>query len=168
MTRSQVSPWVVRGLYLFAIVLVVSPLIDFVSTVWPLRPGDLQWRYGFLGLGAGFLHTPILGLVLAMAVAYWQDHLSVLRRLGVLSAVAAAAILPVLLEFPLDVLAMRELRAQDAQTGALIGAIIQEVKYLGACLVLACLGVGGMRTAKQLMATSGAEASPGIVSRAGR
>src|SRR5688572_1491582 len=88
MTRAP-SPWVVWGLYLFAAVLVASPLIDLFSTAWPPRIADLSWRYGFLGLAAGYLHTPMLGVVLAMAVAYWQEHTGTLRALGIVSALVA-------------------------------------------------------------------------------
>lgn len=167
MTRSQLSPWAVLGLYLFAFVLVVSPLIDFFTTVWPPRPSDLSWRYGFLGLAAGYLHTPLLGLVLGMSVAFWQDHVGALRFLGIVSAVAAVALMPVLVMWPLDVLMMRDVRAEDAQMGVLLGGVIQEVKYLGVCLILACLGFGGVLTVKQSMESSRIEVrdSPGIISR---
>jgi hypothetical protein len=165
MTRSSVSPWAVRGLYLFSLVLVTSPLIDLVSTAWPLRPTDLSWRYGFIGLGAGYLSTPILGLVLAAAVAYWQGDAGALRTLGILSAVVAVAMLPLLAMWPLDFLQMRGLRAEETRRGILVGGVIQEIKYLGACFVLALLGAGALGTAKGSGGRGGAPESPGIVSR---
>ncbi len=168
MNHSPVSPWAVRGLYLFALVLFASPLIDLVSTVWPLRASDLGWRYGFLGLAAGYLHTPILALVLAMGVAFWQGHAGTLRSLAILSTVAAIAFVPVMAMWTLDVVQMRGLRVEETQTGILVGGVIQEFKYLGACLVLACLGVGGVRTSKHLRASGPSrDDAPGILRRAG-
>jgi hypothetical protein len=63
----------------------------------------------------------------------------------------------------MDVLQMRNLRVPEAQRGVVIGGVIQELKYLGACVVLGCLGLGSLRTA----ATSGREArlSPGVIRR---
>ena len=162
MTRSHISPWAVSGLYLFAAVLVTSPLIDLISTTFPPRLSDLSWRYGFFGLAAGYLHTPTLGLVLALAVAYWQEQSGVLRGLGLLSVVVAVALLPVLALWPMDVLAMRDLRAPEVQRGVAIGGAIQELKYLGAFVVLGCLGLGCMRTAFR---PGSGHAEPGILRR---
>jgi hypothetical protein len=164
MTQRSASSWAIWGLYLFALVLVASPLIDLFSTAWPLRPTDLTWRYGFLGLGAGYLNTPLLGLVLAVGVAFWQRHVGTLKTLGVLSAVAAVLLLPVVGLWPLDFLQIRGLRAPDQQRGILVGGAIQEIKYVGAFLVLALLGLGVLATAKVSRGRSAPD-SPGIVSR---
>lgn len=165
MNRSQLSSGAVWGLYLFAVVLVTSPLIDLFSTAWPPRATDLSWRYGFFGLGAGYLHTPLIGVVLAMAVAYVEDHRGALRTLGILSLIVAVILLPVLALWPMDVLQMRDLRAPEVQRGVLIGGVIQEIKYVGACLVLALLGIG----CTQLASSPGAarREAPGILSTAG-
>lgn len=163
-TRSALSPWAVAGLYLFAATLVTSPLIDLISTAWPPRVGDLSWRYGFMGLAAGYLQTPLLGVVLATVVAYTQGHAVVLRVLGILCLLKAVALLPVLALWPMDVLQMQQLRAPEVQQGVAIGGAIQEIKYLGACLVLGVLGVGSVRTSSGLARANRREA-PGIIAR---
>lgn len=165
MTRAQVSPLAVAGLYLFALVLVASPVIDLVTTVWPLRFGELTWRYGFFGLAAGYLHTPLLGLVLAAAVAYWQGHPIPLRTIGFLSVVVAVVLLPVMALWPLDFQQVSALREEELRQGVIAGGIIQELKYMGACAILALLGLGALATAKGL-GRRAAKAAPGIVSRA--
>ncbi len=164
MTRTHLSPWAVWGLYLFAAVLVLSPLIDLGTTVWPPRFGDLSWRYGFFGLAAGYVQTPLIGVVLAMAVAYWQGHAGSLRALGIVSLVVAVVLLPVLALWPMDVLQMRALRELEVQRGVLIGGVIQELKYLGACIVLGCLGLGSVGTSSDLGSAARRE-SPGILRR---
>ena len=68
--RKRISKWIVAGVYLFLISLVLWPLIDLLTNVWPPQLGTLQWRYGFMGLMAAFLNTPILALILAMAFAF--------------------------------------------------------------------------------------------------
>jgi hypothetical protein len=164
MSRLQLSPSVVWALYFFAAVLITSPLIDLVTTAWPPRMMDLSWRYGFLGLAAGYLHTPMIGVVLAVLVAHVEDHRGVLRALGVASLVAVVLLLPVLALWPMDVLQMRDLRAPEVQRGVVIGGVIQEIKYVGACIVLGLLGVGCMQLASSPRRET--RAAPGILSAA--
>jgi len=166
MTRTYVSPWAAWALYLFALVLVSSPLIDLLTTAWPLRFGDLAWRYGFLGLGAGYLHTPIMGIVLAGAVAVWQEHGRALWLLGAASLILAVALVPVLAIWPLDVQQISALREEELRRGVAIGGVIQEIKYAGACLVLGALGIGALGTARQIGAAASGRKGPGIVGRA--
>jgi hypothetical protein len=165
MNRTRLSQGLVWGLYLFAAVLISSPLIDLLTTAWPPRPTDLSWRYGFFGLGAGYLHTPLIGVVLALAVAYVQEHVGALRALGVASLSVAVVLLPVLALWPMDVLQMRDLRAAEVQRGVLIGGVIQEIKYLGACVVLGLLGLGSLQLAASPREARGK--APGILSTAG-
>jgi hypothetical protein len=165
MTRSSVSPWATGGLYLFASVLVLSPLMDLGSTVWPLRPADMPWRYGFLGLLPGYVHTPILGVILALGVAHWQGHPRVMRLTAALSLLAAILLLLGGAVFILDVLQMRALREEEARAGVLVGGILQSVKYATAAAVLMLLGVGGVATAKAARGAARAKPAPGIVGR---
>ncbi|MBM4183193.1 MAG: hypothetical protein FJ207_03095 [Gemmatimonadetes bacterium] len=164
MNRPTPSSGAIAGLYVFAAMLVVAPLSDLFSTAFPPRLGDLSWRYGFLGLAAGYLQTPLLGLVIASAVAYWQAHAGVLRTLGILGAVMAVVLLMIIVLWPMDVMQVRALREPDAQAAVAIGGALQELKYLAAFLVLSFLGFGSMRTASELARANRREA-PGIVSR---
>lgn len=144
------SPWAVGAVYLFGLVLVVSPLVDLATTVLPARPGDFTWRYGALGLAAGYLQTPLLGLVLLLAVAYWQERPWVLRVAGAAACVASLALGLVMVVFALDVLQMRGMRAEEVRSAVLAGGILQELKYFLAALVLAPLGIGSWTTASRM------------------
>lgn len=167
MDRSYASPWTLAGLYGFAAILVVSPFADLLTTVWPLQPGELTWRYGFLGLAAGYLHTPMLGLTLALGTAYWSRNATVLRGLGYAMPAVAAVLVVVMGVFLLDVLQMKDLRAEDARTGVLVGAFLQEAKYATAGIVLIILGVGATKTAKTYVREGAGRhaGAPGIVSK---
>lgn len=166
MSRRSVSPWVAWGLYVFAAILVLSPVSDLATTVWPARFDDLGWRYGFLGLLGGYLQTPLLGLLLAMGTAYWQGHARALRASGLLGLVGAVVLILAMVTFGLDVLAMRQMRPEDQRAGVLVGGALQELKYLGATLVLVFLGVGGEGTARRLLEREAAEPlAPGIIKR---
>ena len=63
----------VAPLYFIAALLIATPLMDFATSVVPLRPGSLEWRFASVGLLSGFLLTPLLGLVIALAVAAYAD-----------------------------------------------------------------------------------------------
>lgn len=148
-TRSlpRYSPWATRALYLFAVVLITIPLLDFLSSVMPPRPGELSWRYGAFGLMAGYLHTPMLGLALALVLGWALGHRWVLTLGGWIALLGAVALLGVMGIFALDVLQMRGMRAEEVQTAILAGGVLQEVKYFTAALVLGFMGLGAIKTA---------------------
>ena len=163
--RDELSPWVARGLYLFGLALMLHASIDLFSTVWPMRWTELAWRYGFLGLAAGYLQTPTLGLLFIAGTAIWQDDARVVRAVGVVFMVCAVILLGIIGVFGLDVLAMRDLRAPEARSGVLVGGVLQEVKYSVATVVFVLLGHGFSKTAKR-MASAAARVTKkhGIVS----
>jgi hypothetical protein len=167
MKTHDLSPWLARGLYLFGFALVLHAAIDLFTTVWPLRPGELAWRYGFLGLAAGYLQTPTLGLLLIAATAIWRENPALVRGTGALFAVAALILVGVIGMFGLDVLAMRELRPPEARSGVLTGGLFQEVKYGVAALIFGCFGLGLLKTGRSMAAAAAARPrKPGIVSAA--
>jgi hypothetical protein len=154
--------------YVLALSMILGPLVDLITTVLPARLGDVTWRYGFAGLAAGYLLTPLLGLALAIGVALWQEDLRLLRALGILALVAAGGLIPMLGMWGLDVLAVREMRDPDARSGVLVGGVIQGLKYLGALLALGLGGTGVTRTTGSLRgreAPTKAAGSPGSLRR---
>ncbi len=159
-----ISPWVVRGLYLFGFALMMHAAIDLFSTVWPMRPTELAWRYGFLGLAAGYLQTPTLGLLLIGGTAIWEGRRVVVRGTGLGFLVCALILLGVIGIFGLDVLAMRDLRPPEAQAGVMTGGMFQEVKYVVSTLIFAVLGQGFLATAGRMDGRR--PRKPGIVSAA--
>lgn len=165
MRRAPVSAWAVRGLYLLALILILSPLVDLISTVWPLRPGDLSWRYGLLGLLGSYVHTAVLGFALGMAAAYVEERNTLLRVFAVTGLVCATALVLAMGLFALDVLQMRALRAEGLRAATLVSGGVQEIKYLAATLVLVCLGAGGVGTARRVASRAhrGRERGPGII-----
>jgi hypothetical protein len=167
-SQTQGPRWVALGAYVFALTLVLGPVIDLITTVLPARPGDVSWRYGFLGLGGGYLQTPLLGVGIAMAVAIWQEDVVLLRALGITATVGAVALLPIMGTWALDVMQMREMREPEVRGGVLMGGVIQGAKYLGACVALGLAGVGVSKKAKAMRSHVHAEdrsGSPGSLRR---
>ena len=165
MAHDDVSPWLARGLYLFGLAFMLTAAIDLFTTVWPLRPAEIAWRYGFLGLSAGYLQTPALGLVLIILTAIWQERPGILRLAGVVCLLTALVLIGVMGLFALDVLQVRQLRAEEMRSTVLAGGVFQEVKFFVATFVFGFLGHGAMKTAKRIAsAPAFKDRSPSIVS----
>ena len=166
MNSDDISPWLARGLYLFGLSFVLTAGIDLFTTVWPMRPTEIAWRYGFLGLGAGYLQTPTLGLLLIILAGIWENNVRLLRAAGIFCLGVALCLFLAMGIFGLDVIQMRQLRAEEAQASVLLGGFFQEVKYFVAAFVLAFLGHGALKTAKtaRLQTPDVKNERPGIVS----
>lgn len=140
----------IAGAYFFMFLLFFWPMVDLLTSAWPLQLGNLQWRYGFMGLAAAFLHTPILALLLAMILAFVLGHQRTLAALGLLSFLGVLILLVVLVLFPLDVLQLRSVTERERLASFQMGAAIAELKHLTAFLTLLLLGLGGWRTSRTL------------------
>ena len=148
MNSDDVSPWLIRGIYLFGFALILHAVIDLSTTVWPLRVTEMSWRYGFLGLGAGYLQTPTLGLLLIAGTALWQGDLGLARGGGAALTVSALVLMLAVALFMLDVVQVRQLAAAEAQAGVLYGGLWQAVKYVLASIILAAMGRGLIQSVK--------------------
>ena len=134
--------------YAVALLLVAFPIADFVTSVWPLQPGSVHWRYGMVGLFAGYLLTPLLGLVLAATIAAIGEHDRTLKTFAILSLVATVLILVALGAFALDVTQLRGSVEAAARGRFDTGAISASVKYVLIAIVLAWFGIGQLRSSR--------------------
>jgi hypothetical protein len=169
MQTDDLSPWLIRGVYLFGCALILTAAIDLLSTAWPLRPGEMTWRYGFFGLSAGYLQTPTLGLMLIMGASIVERRPLVLRITAGIFLATAVILIGVMGIFALDVVQVRGLRPEEAQGTVLVGGVLQEVKYVVATCVFALLGYGALRTGRVLAEQEARRPrEPGIVAAAGK
>ncbi|MCC6769865.1 MAG: hypothetical protein IT360_01530 [Gemmatimonadaceae bacterium] len=135
-------------LYFVALLLVATPLMDFVTSILPLRTGDIEWRFASVGLLSGFLLTPLLGVALAMAVAHIATHRRFQRVMAVLNLAIAAIFVVLLLFFLLDIFQLRsavEPEAAEAFAGAASKAVIKHASFI---VALGMLGWGGLRVSR--------------------
>jgi hypothetical protein len=146
--RQAPSAVSVAGLYVFGLVLFCWPFLDLVTNALPILPGELQWRYGFAGLMAAYLHTPILALVMVTASAYALGHTKTLRALSAFEVVMAFGIVLIAVGFSLDLLQVRASRPEEVRGAVMAGGLIAVAKHLSSAAVLLLLGIGGWRTAK--------------------
>jgi len=128
----------IASLYLMAALLVLVPLAEATSSVWPFRPGEVIWRYGAAGLYSRVLVTPLLGVLLASGTAVVFKHARTLRVFSV-AAFAGALVLALWSGlFVLDALQMRP-QVHPAGLAPFYAASLQALARMGLCAVLAGL-----------------------------
>lgn len=130
------------GVYAVAAALLVIPVVDVLSQVWPPRPSLAEWRYGTLGLMSNYFLTPLLGLVLAGAAAFLVGSRRAQRIMALIALVGAAAMLIAVAAFSLDVLQVRQSVVAEAMPMFKIGALKAAGKLVVYFACLAILGIG--------------------------
>ena len=143
------APSLGRAFYLVAALLVVTPVMDVLTNVWPLTFGDLRWRYGAVGLLSGFLLTSLLGMALAVLTAVALRHRRVLAVLFALNVAAAVVLLAVTGLFGLDVLQVRVTVPVASRDLFDVGAVKALFKHGTLVASFAALGVGARSSMSQ-------------------
>jgi hypothetical protein len=134
--------------YLVAFLLVAITKMDYLTNVWPLRFGEVQWRYGSMGLLAGFLLTPLLGILFAMVASAILEHRLVLRILAIINVVSVAFLVLIIPFFVLDALQLRGTVNPEALTVFDVGVVKAAVKHLSIAVALGWLGWAGLSASK--------------------
>jgi hypothetical protein len=134
--------------YFVCLLLILIPLVDLATNVWPLRFGDMGWRYGTVGLLSGFLVSPLMGLVLAVSAAAYMGHTRMLKTLGVLSALGVLILLGATGLFTLDALQIRAQVPPEGQSSYRVGAARAWVKNTLVAAGMLWLAIGSFRVAR--------------------
>jgi hypothetical protein len=138
---------VLAGLYPVALLLILSPLVDLLSAVWPIRPSEVSWRFGTFGLITSALVTPIVGLVLLQGAAALLDHVKTLRVVSALNLVVAVLVVVGAALFLLDAVQLRGTVMKTAQQSYDLAAAKALVTALLEVCALGWTGMGGIRAA---------------------
>ncbi|HKV70746.1 MAG TPA: hypothetical protein VJN62_05825 [Gemmatimonadales bacterium] len=135
-------------IYCVGALFVATPIFDFVMNVWPPAPGMAEWRYGAIGLFAGFTLSPLLGSALIVWVALVRGDRRTQTLMAILNLAAAVLLLPLCVDFILDVVQLRSHIADrpDARWSYYGGAAKSLIKYLTIMAALAWLGRTGWRS----------------------
>ena len=138
------------ALYLISALLILLPLVDFLTSVVPYLPSSTKWRFASSSLFAGFLLTPLLGIALAMVVAGLRNHRFVLRWIGILSLMAALALLAASALLALDIIELRATADAEVKMAIVLSgarAVFKNLVMAGSLVYigLACrAATGGM------------------------
>ncbi|MGQ0538729.1 MAG: hypothetical protein ACT4R6_07260 [Gemmatimonadaceae bacterium] len=115
--------------YFIAALLVVAPLADFATAVWPWRWAAMDWRFASAGLLSGFLLTPLLGVLVAVGVAISRGHRRLLHVTGVVTTVAGVACLVLLAAFLLDAIQLGAGIPADQRRGFALAIVKAGLKF---------------------------------------
>ena len=155
-------------LYVLALLLVVTPPVDVLANVWPLRLGEVSWRYGTVGASSGYLLTPLLGLALACLIAIACRQRLMLRVLSVVCLVAGVMLVIAAIDFALDAAQLRHTVPTTptlARWAFDVGAAKAIFKHLSAAVGLFWLGLA-TRRARRALGSDGKHAAPPLVGHA--
>ncbi len=144
---NRVSGVFVFGAYLFLAILFFWPVVDLFSNTWPLQPGNIQWRVGFMGLFTAYLQTPLLAMVLSMALAFVLSHKVTLKVFSVFCFLGVVVMGIAVGLFALDAIQLRSGIPEENRAGFNAGIILTELKFFSVFLVLVFLSWGGWKTA---------------------
>lgn len=155
-------------LYLSAIGLIIIPLLDFVTSILPLQPYDIRWRFASVALLSGFLFTPLLAIMFLMVVSALAEDRTFQRVVGVLNLVLVVLLGALLVLFALDVLELRHGLPDAERVPFDMSALRATAKYGFMVVILLVLGIVGIRVSRAPRASraSRREAVPLVTSKA--
>lgn len=135
-------------MYFLCFLFLALPFMDYVMNVWPLQPGQVNWRYGAFGLAGGFLLTPLLGFVLLAATGFFLGHRRTLAITALLSAICGLGLILLSMSFVLDSLQIRS-SVSAAQKGVfdagVVKALIKDLTGALLCVWVAMVSFRGSR-----------------------
>lgn len=137
--------------YLLAALLVVIPFFDGTLQVWPLRMSDERWRFGSVGSLANLFLVPLLGLLIALAVATLTDARRVKRVIGAICAVLAVILAVLSVLFILDYFQVRTLIVPRMQHATAIASATAVGKNILSIITLALLSRAGFAGPKAVV-----------------
>jgi hypothetical protein len=136
--------------YAAAALLIAMPLLDTLLSVWPLRPGEVSWRFGAVGLFSRALMTPLLGLLLMFAISLLFDHRRVTRTIAVAAGASILVIGGAMLLFVLDALQMRAQVRPEAMRAFDVATIVAFAKYGFAIITALGFAIPGWKASRPL------------------
>jgi hypothetical protein len=150
-------------IYFIAMGLTVIPLVDFGTSVLPVDPGNLRWRWSTLGLFTGFLFTPLFAIILVCFIASQLEDRVTQRVVSILNLVAAPVVLGMLLLYGLDIIQLRADLPESDRLPFYMSAARALVKYGFAFICFLWLGIAGFRASRAVKSSREArrgEATP--------
>lgn len=140
------------------LVCVAYPFADLILNNWPIRPGDITWRYQFVGLMSQMLVTPLIGVVFLTGGGILGRRALLLKLGGWLSIAGSALILLLTVSFVLDASELRAVVAEGERSVFNLSSLRAIVKNVITSGGFAYVGVGALRAARRVSARDRAAA----------
>ncbi len=141
-----------RAAYALALFLIVFPLWDYTTSVWPPHLGDERWRFGVVGTLSNLLLIPLLGFLIAMATATYEDHRRTRRVLGWICGILAVVGVALVVLFVLDYFQTRTLmnpRVLHVAAVATTNAVVKHICWIIGFTLLSRAGFAGPKAIVQ-------------------
>jgi hypothetical protein len=142
--------------YLVAIAMILIPLADAWTTLFPWNFGEARWRFGAVGLISNALMIPLAGLLIVFVMAWVKEQRVLLRLIGMLSFVGATICVLALALFALDALQTRSQVQPQMRLSFNVATVFASIKTLVAAATLLAFGFSGWRASKGSRKSSGA------------
>lgn len=163
--NTQALAWPLYGAGLLMIVL---PAADLVANVWPANVGQLEWRFGTVGLLAGYLLTPVFGVLMIAFGAALLGHRMLQRLLAIANVLAAVLFAGVIVIFALDWLQLRATLPAEARATMDLGSGKALFREAVVAALLLWLGIVGWRISRRSHGDArAARPSPPLVRKPG-
>jgi hypothetical protein len=139
-TRLDPEEALAAPLYVVALMLILIPAADFLLSVPPAEPSNIQWRFAAVGLLSGYTITPILGLALALVVSAVVKQVAVQRVLVITCFMLAVILFILSVGFMRDVIQLRASTPQEGRPAFNSAWTRAIIKHLFSAGTLAYLG----------------------------
>jgi hypothetical protein len=141
--RMETNKPLARAGYLLAFILVITPFLDTMPQLMPLRLGDERWRFGAIGQISNLLLVPLLGLFLAIAVAALTDSRRVKRVIGAVCGTLAFLLAVMSVLFILDYFQVRTVVTPRFQHATKVASTTVMIKNVFSIVALALFSRAG-------------------------
>ncbi|MGH7445935.1 MAG: hypothetical protein ACRELT_00145 [Longimicrobiales bacterium] len=137
------------SLYALGILVILSAVLEPIFRFWPPNPGQVGWRFGFVGGAAAAGPGIAFGLAWLLIPALLLGHIRTVRVLSVLSVLAGLTALGITAMFVLDSLQIRATVAAEVRRGFTMTVTRAALVWLLSSPVLLAIGLGGWGTARR-------------------
>ena len=124
--------------------LVVQPPLEVISAAWPLRFGEVGWRFGVIGSFQQLATTFVVGVAVIMLAAYLLGHRVVVRSAAVTALVVVVLFILDAAGFALDYVQLRRMVRPELVHSFDMTSMRAGVTALLSIVALAVLGYTGM------------------------
>ncbi|HEY7899088.1 MAG TPA: hypothetical protein VIC03_11820 [Gemmatimonadaceae bacterium] len=128
-----------RAGYLLAAALVIIPIADSALPLLPLQLTDARWRWGVVGQLSNVTLVPLLGLLLAVALAALTDSRRIRRVIGAICGIFALILAVMTVFFVIDYFHVRTLVKPQLEHNMAIASSVAFVKNLLSIITLSLL-----------------------------
>jgi hypothetical protein len=131
--------------YLVSAALILVPLSDVLTSLYPWRFFDPRWRFGAVGLVSSSLLIPTAGMLIALVTAAVCDHRVMRKIIGIAALVVATVCVVALFFFGLDALQTSAAVTPQMRLSFNVASIAAAMKTLIASAITLAIGLSALR-----------------------